>query len=324
MKAFGLAASIVALMSSGAIAADAYDKGSTKDSGIFSAPKTVNFTGFYIGGSLGYGNANHELSIHDYFKDFCAYDAQAADPNFNPFEGGVDAPAGFPGNGSSARQWTLGNVKANIPGVTGTNCDNASHPLLTNQPNPTPVTTVKGDSREIASIDGINSSGLVGDGRIGFDLQRGRFVGGIFASYGFNDMSTDVSFGGTTIKAIEKDDEWSVGARAGILVNERTLAYILAAYTESEFSFAGLASNGGNKEVTFSGLTVGGGVEFALTQNVFLGVEGTHTFYGEETILDLYDAKSNQGIRINDEIGETKVMGTLKIKLNTGLGGVID
>src|SRR3989304_3690739 len=71
MKAFGLAASIVALMSSGAIAADAHDKGSTKDGGDSSGPVVVNWTGLYIGGSVGYGNANHNLSLHDFWKDYC-------------------------------------------------------------------------------------------------------------------------------------------------------------------------------------------------------------------------------------------------------------
>src|SRR3972149_6932917 len=214
MKAFGLAASIVALMSSGAIAADAYDKGSTKDSGIFSAPKTVNFTGFYIGGSPGYGKAHHNLSLHDFWKDYCT--DNAGDEGFVA--------------GETDRRFTLANKNEKFE-TAFTKCEDGDWRKNAH-------TTVDAGSNEIGHLDGLNPSGLVGDGRIGFDLQRGRFVGGIFASYGFNDMSTDVSFGGTTIKAIEKDDEWSVGARAGVLVNERTLAYILAAYTESEFSFA--------------------------------------------------------------------------------------
>jgi outer membrane immunogenic protein len=118
---------------------------------------------------------------------------------------------------------------------------------------------------------------------------------------------------GTDFTVIEKGDEWSIGARAGLLVNDRTLAYILAAYTQTEYSF-------GDTDITFDGVTVGGGVEFALTQNVFLGVEGTHTFYGEELLGDTNDGNDASGLRAYDEIGETKVMGTLKIKLNSGLG----
>lgn len=324
MKKIGLAAAVVALMSSGALGADVYNPGSTKDGAGFSGPVAVNWTGIYIGGSVGYGNANHELSLHDFFKDFCAYKTQADDPDFDPFEDSIDAPSGFPGDGLPARSATFENVKKLVPGVTGTDCDTASHPFLA-PPNLNPATTVNGGSREIASIDGISSSGLVGDGRIGFDVARGRFLFGVFGSYGFNQMETDASIAGLGTASIEKGEEWSAGARAGILVNPRTLAYILAAYTQTDYEF-GIAGPGGSesREITFDGVTVGGGVEFAVTNNVFLGIEGTHTFYGKETIFSEYNAESNTGLRLDDEIGETKVMGTLKIKLNTGLGGVID
>jgi outer membrane immunogenic protein len=322
----GLAALAVALLSSGAAyGADVFGRGeSLKDGNVFT-PKAVNWTGFYIGGSLGYGNANHNLSVHDYFKDFCQDATVAANPDYDPFENDTSHTLDnhnreHLGEGD-ANDVTHPRYRPSCDQRVGWAGEGEGAP---NVGTDTGDVTVSGQSREIASVDGINSSGLVGDGRVGFDLQRGRFVGGIFASYGFNDMSTDVSFGGTTIKAIEKGDEWSIGARAGLLVNERTLAYILAAYTETEYSFAGIGSNGGNKDVTFSGVTVGGGVEFALTQNVFLGVEGTHTFYGEETIADFYSATANRGLRLEDEIGETKVMGTLKIKLNSGLPNLTD
>jgi outer membrane immunogenic protein len=183
------------------------------------------------------------------------------------------------------------------------------------------LSAVEGDSREVAGLDGVSSSGLIGDVRVGYDQQMGRFVVGAFGTYGFNDMSTSISGGGINVNLAEKGEEWSVGARAGLLVNERTLAYILAAYTESDYSFSGINATGDAKEVTFSGVTVGGGVEFALTQNVFLGVEGTHTFYGEETIADNYVAATNTGTTLEDELSETRVMGTLKIKLNNGVFG---
>lgn len=339
MRTFGLAASIVALLSSGAIAADVYNPGSAKDGAGFSGPVAVNWTGLYIGGSVGYGNANHELSLHDYFKDFCALRAQAEDPEFNAFEDNIDLDAAedvhphldniisgaTPVGPKPARSATLKNVKSLDAGITGTDCESVTHPALTDPLKKNPAVTVSGDSREIASIDGVNSSGLVGDGRIGFDVARGRFLFGVFGSYGFNQMETDASIAGLGSASIEKGEEWSAGARAGILVNPRTLAYILAAYTQTDYEF-GIAGGGSSssREITFDGVTVGGGVEFAVTNNVFLGIEGTHTFYGKETIFDEYDADNNRGLRLDDEIGETKVMGTLKIKLNTGLGGVID
>src|SRR3989304_3867484 len=290
MKAFGLAASIVALMSSGAIAADAHDKGSTKDGGDSSGPVVVNWTGLYIGGSVGHGKAHHNPRLHDFWKDYCTDNAGD--------EGFVAGETAF------------------------TKCEDGDRRQNAH-------TTVDAGSNEIGHLDGLNTSGLVGDGRIGFDVQRGRFVFGVFGAYGFNNMEADGSgeLSGLGDFSLEKGDEWSVGGRAGILVNPRTLAYIMAAYTQTDYELT-LHGSGDeatrSRETTFSGVTVGGGVEFALTGNVFLGIEGTHTFYGKETIFDEYDAERNVGTRFDDELGETKVLGTLKIKLNTGLGGVID
>jgi opacity protein-like surface antigen len=301
-KTSGIVAGVAILLaSSSAFASDLNGKGSTKDAGIFAAPTTVNWTGLYIGGSVGYGNANHNLSLHDFWKDYCT--DNAGDEGF--VEGETD------------RRFTLANKNERFE-TAHTRCEDGTW-------RGNDHTTVNGGSHELASIDGINSSGLVGDGRIGFDLQRDRFVGGVFASYGFNQMETEASIAGLGSASIEKGEEWSIGARAGILVNPRTLAYILAAYTQTDYEF-GIAAGGSSasREITFDGVTVGAGVEFAVTNNVFFGIEGTHTFYGKETIFSAYDAEDNEGIRLDDEIGETKVMGTLKIKLNTGLGGIID
>lgn len=375
MKKTIVAALAAALMSSGAYAADAFDKGSTKDAGIFSAPAAVNWTGFFVGGSLGYGNANHNLSVQQYNGSYCfdRYGNQLTwtdlPDTFGPGEDGIlgDNPLTEADEGEDdvvlvdrrnghqdADEPTTGNTTK--PPKDPTNPDKKDgKPFGINSEgtcaNETVVDArdlggieaddsivVDPSGKEIASIDGVNSSGLVGDGRIGFDIQRGRFVFGVFGSYGFNDMEASASnilgISNTDrsleLTGIEKRDEWSVGARAGILANPRTLAYILAAYTQTDYEFSGNVADadgtrGFSREATFDGVTVGGGVEFALTGNIFLGIEGTHTFYGKETVLDTGGTEvGGFGQKIEDELGETKVLGTLKIKLNAGLGGVID
>lgn len=297
MKKTIVAALAAALMSSGAYAADVFGKGSTKDGAGFEGPVAVNWSGIYIGGALGYGNANHELTLQRYNAGTYCFDKDGTSVATAPLD--PTRPSG-------------GDTK---PLNTDGTCD-------------TDEVLVNPSTRDSASLDGLNTSGLVGDVRLGGDLQRGRFVFGVFGTYGFNDMTSSGNIGDDISFGIEKGDEWSLGARAGLLVNNRTLAYILAAYTQSEFEFGGrIGDESASKTVDFSGITVGGGVEFAVTNNIFLGVEGTHTFYGEET---LWDSGTEEGCtvcrgkRLTDEIGETKVMGTLKIKLNTGLGGVID
>lgn len=368
----GLAASVAALVISGGVsAADVYGKGSTKDADGTFSPRTVNWTGFYIGGSLGYGNANHKLSVQQYNGAYCfdqygnqltwtdladtpegagpdgilkdnpltIFTNEAADntPAVNRTDGVQDADEPTTGNTTKAPKDPTAPWKDGLPfgaNSEGT-CANES---VADAPDLGGIfaddsIAVDASKKGIASIDGVNSSGLVGDGRLGYDFARGRFLFGVFGSYGFNNMETEVNNTISIANAdraldltgIQKGNEWSVGARAGLIVAPRTLAYILAAYTQTDYEFSGNVTDvdgtrGFSRETTFDGVTVGGGVEFALTQNVFLGIEGTHTFYGKETVLDTGGTDvGGFGQRITDDLDETKVMGTLKIKLNSGL-----
>lgn len=341
MKHLGLAALAAALISSGA-AHGADINGSLKDSGdVFSAPKEVNWTGFYVGGSLGYGNANHNLSVQQYNGAYCwdqfgdqltyGADPDGIGPQLPPVTGNTTvapedatSPSWFGDGGKPfalAKDGTCANDGLNDfkKSLGGIGADDSI--------------AIDPSSREVGSLDGVNSHGLVGDGRVGFDFARGRFLVGVFGAYGFSNMESNVNetlgLSGNgknlAIDRIEKGDEWSVGARAGILVNPRTLLYVLAAYTQTDYEFSGADLAGAApvkfaKETTFDGVTVGGGIEFAVTQNIFLGIEGTHTFYGEETVLDTGGTEvGGFGQRLVDDLDETKVMGTLKIKLNGGL-----
>jgi opacity protein-like surface antigen len=377
MKISTLAASVAlsALMVTGAVAADVFtgDK-SLKDDANYASGGIVNWTGFYIGGSVGYGNANHDLSIQRYNSAYCwdQFGNQLAwtdlADTFGPGLDGVlgdnptteedeskddvllvdrkdgvqDADELTTGNGTKPPKDSTNPSRHGEDGgkvfavnSAGT-CANESVPDARNLGGiaADDSIAVGPDSKEIRSIDGVNSHGLVGDGRIGFDIARGRFLFGVYGAYGFSNMDTEINdmIGisnrdrSLDLTSIEKGDEWSIGARAGLLVDPRTLAYILAAYTQTDYTFSGNVTDadgtrGFSRDTTFDGVTVGGGVEFAVTSNLFLGIEGTHTFYGKETVLDTGGTEvGGFGQRIEDEIGETKVMGTLKLKLNGGLG----
>lgn len=275
-KILSLAALSAVLLSTSAHAADVFGRESTKDSPAQYAPDSggmVNWSGFYIGGRAGYGNANHDLTVQQY-----------------------------------------GNEISHICGEEESGCEPGEK-----------VVDFAAFSEDLFNLNGLNSAGFVGGGQVGFDVQRGQFVGGVFASYDFSNAETTVSgFEMPEVALIEQGDSWSIGARAGLLVNPRTLVYVLAAYSQGEFTFAGEDEDGAtSKDVTFDGITAGAGVEFALAQNVFLGIEGTHTWYDSETLGDSCDGveECGGGVRLVDEIGETRVMGTLKMKLNTGLFG---
>ena len=324
-SSISIAALASLFLGSTAMAADIYGGATQGDptSAAYVAPVKVNFTGLYVGGAIGYGNANHDLSVRDYFKDFCADADDASSVDFNPF----DDEHGWPKH--LIRKHTLANKnEGTVAGDVGfrVSCEEKVSKKATTDPVVAPAelvstgdVTIGGDSRGVKNLDGLNSTGVVGDLRLGYDQQMGRFVLGIFGTYGFSGMEADgATLGGAfTNFDLERGDDWSIGARAGVLVNDRTLLYILAAYTETEYDFSGTFNGEAfSQDTTFSGITVGGGVEFALTQNIFLGVEGTHTFYDGETIFDHYDPATNVGTLIHDDLGETRLLGTLKIKLN--------
>lgn len=195
------------------------------------------------------------------------------------------------------------------------------------------------DEQVIQSIDGLGGDGFIGGGRVGFDVARGRFLFGLFGEYNWSNVKTEFSNlslkgDGNDLKdndggySLEKENEWSVGARAGVIAAPRTLVYVLAAYTQSEYNLSGLttsdASEGWSGKKTLQGVSVGAGVEYALTGNVFLGLEGVYTAYGDEKWHDGRNPEG-EGRHADIETDELRVMGTLKIKLNSDIGrGFID
>ena len=319
-SAVALAATIFA--ASAAYAADLGNQGDPT-SAAYSAP--ISFTGFYIGVQGGYGNANHNLTIEQSNGSYC----------FDTFGDEADFPENFdPADPTSWPKNIFGDPRA-LLAATEQECSEIETDGIAGQYFP-----VSAGTRETASLDGLNSSGLIGGVSAGLDKQAGKFVFGVFGSYNLAEMSSSndgflkaVRGGGSAsedghvidLQKAEKENEWSLGARAGLLVNPETLLYILAAYTQSDYKFSGEdRGEAVSKTVTFDGISVGGGIEFALMSNVFLGAEYTHTFYDSEVIADTGVGEGCVVCRretLTDDLDEDKIMGTLKIKLNKDIFG---
>ena len=181
-----------------------------------------------------------------------------------------------------------------------------------------------GDSVTLFSLDGLNSRGFVGGADVGVDKQVGRFVFGAFASYDWSNMETEAGIfpgvtGGATY-TLERSDDWSVGGRAGILIDPSVLIYALAAYSQVTYTLNGPGVEEGapklSDEETFSGVKIGGGMEALLVDNIFVGIEYTHFFGGEQTWFDTCRGEEGcgKGLRVTDDLSEDIIKGTLKYK----------
>ncbi len=123
----------------------------------------------------------------------------------------------------------------------------------------------------------------------GIDRQIGdRWVVGAFADFSVSDLTRgdeDIHNG------LVIDRSWAIGGRLGYLINQRTLIYANAGFTQAHFSNDGwwdIDANGvgpdlpGKGSRWFSGYFVGGGIERKLNDNFYLRGEARYSDFGSE------------------------------------------
>lgn len=139
------------------------------------------------------------------------------------------------------------------------------------------------------SLDGISGDGFQGGPVIGCDAQLfDRFVVGAFADYSFRDVETSFSFGGSS-GSVALEDAWSVGARAGILINPATLVYGLIAYHHSDVNDlgSGFVSD-------LHGIAGGGGIETEIASGWALRGEYRYVAYDDKSVGGVADLDSDE------------------------------
>ncbi|MCK0128920.1 outer membrane beta-barrel protein [Erythrobacter sp. F6033] len=128
-------------------------------------------------------------------------------------------------------------------------------------------------------------SGVTYGGYIGYDAQFENFVIGVEA--GFNPSERKLTDTVTSGGSVELNPQWSADAsvRAGIVLNDRILAYGRVGYSRSRYKLSRF--DGVNTAATVSerengdGVMFGGGAEFAVTHYAALRVEYRRNNFGD-------------------------------------------
>lgn len=134
-------------------------------------------------------------------------------------------------------------------------------------------------------LGGPNSEGFVIGGHIGYNYQINMLVVGLEGSFVYSDASgTDNCVPGFARCRTEHNWAGDVRARAG-LAFDRALIYGAAGVAAEDvtLSVQSIFGNGKASE-TLWGYTLGAGVEYAVTNNIILGVEYKFSDFGTEKI----------------------------------------
>ncbi|MGO9170484.1 MAG: outer membrane protein [Rhodomicrobium sp.] len=159
-------------------------------------------------------------------------------------------------------------------------------------------------------LNGLGGDGGFGTVEVGYDRQFGHFVAGVFFNYDFTDINTSgsISSGSKGLSAsYDLDGLWSVGGRFGYLVNPSTLAYVLGAYSQAHFAIS--PSNPYIGDQTYSGFSVGGGLETRLGGNWFVKAEYRFTALDTQTLFN----KKSLNITDDADIHEGRVVLSYKL-----------
>ncbi|OYU49598.1 MAG: hypothetical protein CFE31_04335 [Rhizobiales bacterium PAR1] len=127
-----------------------------------------------------------------------------------------------------------------------------------------------------------NPSGFVGGGQLGYNYQINQMVLGLETDLQGTDIHAKNSAAGLAGSKSRIPYFGTVRARAGVAI-DRFLPYVTAgfAYGSSDTTIPGT----GKGSQTHYGWVVGGGVEYALTNNITTRVEGLYMDLADKRIL---------------------------------------
>ncbi|MEM1377400.1 MAG: outer membrane beta-barrel protein, partial [Pseudomonadota bacterium] len=134
-------------------------------------------------------------------------------------------------------------------------------------------------------FNGIGAEGFSGRFQAGYDYEFSNgIVAGVQGEFGIGTVTTDFDLDllgtpGNGGANIDQDYAWSIIGRLGYKVGPRTLAYVLGGYTQERYSVSAFGTGGAGTLLEFDtqGFVAGAGIETALTDKVFVGLEYRYT-----------------------------------------------
>jgi outer membrane immunogenic protein len=157
----------------------------------------------------------------------------------------------------------------------------------------------------VLAVTGEDDGGFVGGAQVGYNFQFGSFVVGVETDLQYADIGGRGSFTpvvGTTFVTDDSDNYFgTVRARLGFAF-DRALIYATGGFAYGDVGTFGGGSNGG--------WTVGGGIEYAFTNNLTLKLEGLYVN------LDQNDVQLTRGGVVYTSNGGDNDFGVARVGLN--------
>lgn len=131
----------------------------------------------------------------------------------------------------------------------------------------------------------LDPDGFVGGAHAGFNYQWGSIVLGIEGDVEFSGVEGDAVYNGLAF-AVEGNWQGSVRARIGYAF-DRLLIYGTGGWAFGSFDYAAVpaAAGGVSDDATHNGYTVGGGVEYAMTDHITARIEYRYTDFDDEKLF---------------------------------------
>ncbi|MFC3440349.1 outer membrane protein [Sphingobium rhizovicinum] len=141
--------------------------------------------------------------------------------------------------------------------------------------------------------DGISSAdGLLYGLNAGYDVAAGGVILGVEAE--ISDSTTKKGYAGGRTAS---DRDLYVGSRIGVPLGDKALAYAKAGYTNARFEYRDSAGEGGTVSGgdNLDGLRLGAGLEYRLTDSLFL--KGEYRYSNYEAGLSRHQFVTGVGLR---------------------------